>query len=269
MKEINTFINTLSLVGLSIVSREDQDFSQWDGTHIIVKDNNDDHIALSITGSYASYVGKKVGVVNLFRKDYDSLQDALDALLRLLIKSMDTGKWAYEKSPYIEPQSENEYTPRTVTIPERDFTFKGKEIHMEEFEMCETCITWNDWEKYIEANPDKDIPNDDAGFGRGSRPVVNISWNDIQEYIQWLNEVTGEKWDLPTEEEWEYACRAGTTTDYYTGDSISITQANFYTDDVSIGMTTPVGMYPPNGYGLYDMHGNCWEFTSSIYGDED
>jgi formylglycine-generating enzyme required for sulfatase activity len=269
MKAINTFINTLSLVGLSVVSREDQKLSHWDGTHVVVKDDNGDHIALSITNSYVGYAGKEVGVGNFLTKNYDSLQDALDALLELLIKAMDAGEWAYEKSPYIEPREEDQYTPKTVKIPEGTFEFKGKQTKIEEFEMCETCITWDDWEKYIEANPDADIPNDDAGFGRGSRPVVNVSWNDIQEYIKWLNKVTGEEWDLPTEEEWEYACRAGTTTDYYTGDSINITQANFYTDDVSIGKTTPVGMYPPNGYGLYDLHGNCWEFTSSVYGDDD
>jgi formylglycine-generating enzyme required for sulfatase activity len=158
---------------------------------------------------------------------------------------------------------------KTVAIPEGTFEFKGKQTKVEAFEMCETCVTWDDWEKYIAANPDKDIPNDDAGFGRGKHPVINISWLDIQDYIKWLNKETGEEYALPTEQQWEYACRAGTTTDYYTGDSIDITQANFFTDDVSIGQTTPVGSYPPNPFGLYDMHGNVWEFTSTIYGEND
>ena len=158
-----------------------------------------------------------------------------------------------------------DYSLKTITIPKGEFKFDGKTTKVEEFEMCETCVTWDDWEKYIEANPGKDIPNDDAGYGRGKKPVVNISWLDIQDYIKWLNEVTGEVYDLPTEKEWEYACRGGTTGDYYTGDTVDITQANFYTDDISVGQTTDVKSYPPNQYGLYDCMGSTYEWIKDEY----
>jgi formylglycine-generating enzyme required for sulfatase activity len=159
----------------------------------------------------------------------------------------------------------NNFSLKTITIPEGISKHNDKEEKVEEFQMCETCVTWDDWDKYIEANPDKDIPNDDAGFGKGQKPVINISWLDIQDYIKWLNEVTGEEYDLPTEIQWEYACRGGTTTDYYTGDTVDITQANFFTEDFSVGQTTDVKSYVPNPFGLYDMIGNVYNWVKDEY----
>ena len=151
-----------------------------------------------------------------------------------------------------------DYNLNMVSIP----SGKLNDVKIEEFEMCETCVTWDDWEVYCK-DVGLDLP-DDAGFGRGNRPVVNVSWDDIQLYIKWLNEKTGEEYDLPTTEEWEYACRAGTTTDFYTGDTINLSQANYYeSDDNCVNKTMPVKSYPPNQWGLYEMMGNVWEWVSS------
>lgn len=103
----------------------------------------------------------------------------------------------------------------------------------------------------------------DEGWGGGARPVINVSWSDAQEYVRWLSDVTGQTYRLLSEAEWEYAARAGTTTDYYTGSSISSSQANF--NRPPLARTQPVGAYPPNPFGLHDMPGNVWEWVQDCY----
>jgi len=160
----------------------------------------------------------------------------------------------------------NNYSITTVKIPKGKFEFQDKEMEVEEFEMTPFCITFNDWQKYVDDNPKLTMP-DDSGFGKGNRPIINISWLDVQDYIQWLNKVTGEEYALPNEMQWEYACRGGTTTLYHTGDTINACQANYYNNKLPSKGTLPVGSYPPNQYGLYDMHGNVFEMCSNKYDD--
>jgi formylglycine-generating enzyme required for sulfatase activity len=108
----------------------------------------------------------------------------------------------------------------------------------------------------------------DEGWGRGNRPVVNVSWHDAQAYCAWLSEQTGRAYRLPSEAEWEYACRAGTTMPFHFGSRITTDQANFdgnstYNDSPKgefRAKIMPVGSFPPNAFGLYDMHGNVWEW---------
>ena len=104
-------------------------------------------------------------------------------------------------------------------------------------------------------------PND-RGWGRGKRPVINVSWEDAKAYVSWLGIKTGKRYRLLTEAEWEYAARANTTTKYHFGNSISSVQANY---GVNHGRTVPVGEYPANGFGLHDMHGNVWEWVEDCY----
>ena len=102
-------------------------------------------------------------------------------------------------------------------------------------------------------------------MGPRSRPVVNVSWKDAKAYVSWLSQHTGKPYRLPSEAEWEYAARAGTTTRYAFGDAITPKDANY--SDSKLGKTTEVGAYPPNAWGLYDMHGNVWEWVEDVYHD--
>jgi len=115
-----------------------------------------------------------------------------------------------------------------------------------------------------------------VGFKQGdNHPVACVSWNDAIAYTKWLKKETGKPYGLPTEAQWEYAARAGTKTIYSTGNRISAKQANFdarYTFNGSskgsfLGKTTLVGSYSSNPFGLYDMHGNVWEWTCSAYNE--
>ena len=94
-------------------------------------------------------------------------------------------------------------------------------------------------------------------------PLTNVSWEDCQEFIKKLNAKTNGGYRLPTEAEWEYGCRAGTTTAYSFGDKITPKDANY--DDSKIGKPVEVGSYRPNAFGLYDMHGNVWEWCEDWY----
>jgi sulfatase modifying factor 1 len=109
---------------------------------------------------------------------------------------------------------------------------------------------------------------DKPGFEQTDRhPVTCVSWNDTQALIKWLNTKEDRQYRLPTEAEWEYACRTGTETRYYAGNSeADLDRAGWYYNN-SGGRTHPVRQREPNRFGLYDMHGNVWEWCSDWYGD--
>lgn len=151
-------------------------------------------------------------------------------------------------------------------------------------------LTWEEWEacvakrgcednadKAYGANPDPDWTGD-AGYGRGTRPVINVSWDHADAYVKWLSEETGETYRLLSEAEWEYAARAGSTGRFSWGDAEPICEvgkpntANF-DGPHSVGLlagcngyqTEPVGFSAPNAFGLYDMHGNVAEWTVNCF----
>lgn len=116
---------------------------------------------------------------------------------------------------------------------------------------------------------------EDQGWGRGRRPVINVSWEEARDYCAWLTEQTGRNYRLPSEAEWEYACRAGTAAPFHFGARITTEKANFNGNHTYNGsaegsyrkMTLPVGSFPPNAFGLYDMHGNVWEWCEDAWHD--
>jgi len=124
------------------------------------------------------------------------------------------------------------------------------------FYMGKYAVTQEQWEAVMGNNPSRD---------KGPKlPVTEVSWEDCQEFIKKLNEKTNGGYRLPTEVEWEYACRAGTTTAYSFGANITPKDANYF--DSKIGNLVAVGNYQPNAFGLYDMHGNVWEWCEDWSG---
>jgi uncharacterized protein (TIGR02996 family) len=121
------------------------------------------------------------------------------------------------------------------------------------------AVTQTTWRAVMGNNP--------SHHKSDSLPVEQVSWDDCQEFLRRLCEKERCKYRLPTESEWEYGCRAGTTTRFYFGDKIPFDQANYYMEDKWRGETTPVGLFSPNAFGLYDMHGNVWEWCADWYGD--
>lgn len=143
-----------------------------------------------------------------------------------------------------------------------------------DFWMALTEVTQRQWQIIMgaeEIHPEKPSPfrNTNPQY-----PVVSISYFDIQNFLEKLNTLTpGRNFRLPTEAEWEYACRAGTITPFSTGSQLSDAQANFNAEipsaysipGNSIGHPVPVASYLPNEWGLYDMHGNVWEWVADWY----
>jgi formylglycine-generating enzyme required for sulfatase activity len=106
---------------------------------------------------------------------------------------------------------------------------------------------------------ERDLERDPSYFKGDNRPVENVSWLDAVEFCARVSQKTGRNYRLPSEAEWEYACRAQTTTAYCFGETLTNELANF---NNAIRQTTDVGKYPPNPFGLYDMHGNVWEWCA-------
>ena len=104
----------------------------------------------------------------------------------------------------------------------------------------------------------------DSGWGRGRRPVIDVTWDDAQTYVAWLSKITGKPYRLLTEAEYEYAARAGTETAYPWGDEIgdgTMANCDGCGSQWDNKQTAPVGSFAANGFGLYDMVGNVWEWT--------
>ena len=140
------------------------------------------------------------------------------------------------------------------------------------FAMAVYEVSFAEYDRYVQVTGVR-RPGDE-GWGRGYRPVINVDWEEARAYARWLSEQTGRSYRLPTEAEWEYAARAGTTTEYSWGNRASHEQANYGTDECCSGLvqgsdrweyTAPVGSFPANGFGLYDMHGNVFEWTQDCW----
>ncbi len=165
-----------------------------------------------------------------------------------------TGSFSMGSPPTEAGRDSDEGPVRTVTI--------SKRIAMGRYE-----VTFADYDRFV-LDTYADIP-DDEGWGRGMRPVVNVSQEDAQAYAKWLSAQTGKRYRLPTEAEWEYAARAGTTTRYSWGDDIGRNRANCAGCGSEWGnkKTAPVGSFAANAFGLHDMHGNVLEWVADCHGD--
>lgn len=147
-------------------------------------------------------------------------------------------------------------------------------VNIKAFYMQETELTWNQYQPCVDAGAC--ASDDDEGYGKGNHPVINVSWNDVQDYIKWLNKKTGQQFRLPSEAEWEYAARATTTSKYSWGDNITCDNAHYDGGKGSACHFAPSGddsgsvevkKFLPNAWGLYDMHGNIWEWVQDCWNE--
>jgi formylglycine-generating enzyme required for sulfatase activity len=158
--------------------------------------------------------------------------------------------------------------------PQRKVTFA------QAFAVGKYEVTFAQWDACVAEAGCTHKPSDN-NWGRGKRPIINVSWNDTQQFVSWLAKKTGKPYRLMTEAEWEYAVRGTTkTTDrqspFSTGPTINYSQANYdanfvYGVGAKIGIyrqkTLDVGSFKPNAFGLHDMHGNVWEWVEDCYKD--
>lgn len=139
-------------------------------------------------------------------------------------------------------------------------------VSIEKFNLSTTEVTFSQWDACYKAGACSNNPGD-QGWGRNTRPVINVSWNDAQQYIKWLSHKTGRHYLLPSEAEWEYAARAGSQKNFSWGDKVGKNKANCKVcgskwDDKQ---TAPVKSFKANKFGLYDMHGNVLELTQDCF----
>lgn len=143
------------------------------------------------------------------------------------------------------------------------------QVHVSAFSLGQYDVTFAEWDACLADGGCTKLPSD-QGWGRGSRPVIWVSWSDTQQYTRWLSKKTGHDYRLPSEAEWEHAARAGTETAYYWGKEIGEGNANCYGcgsewDEIQ---TAPVGSFPPNPWGLYDMGGNVEQWVGDCWHDD-
>lgn len=131
-------------------------------------------------------------------------------------------------------------------------------------------ITYEEFDRFTDATGLPRVPaiEDDPAWGRGRQPVTRVSYFDAVAYTQWLSEQTGYTYQLPSEAQWDYAARAGTSTRYWWGDELRLDMANCYNcsgTGAPSSHTTPAGSFPANPWGLHDTVGNVWEWTASLW----
>ena len=158
------------------------------------------------------------------------------------------GGLLYAESPLVETQHDGSESSRHL-------------VEVKPFAISKFTVTFAEWDACTAVGGCPRVY--DWGWGRGNRPVIRVSWNEANQYAEWLGAITGESYRLLTEVEWEYAARAGTTTAYFWGNEIGQGNANC----IGCGsewdgkQVAPVGSFKPNAFGLFDMHGNVWQWT--------
>jgi formylglycine-generating enzyme required for sulfatase activity len=158
-----------------------------------------------------------------------------------------------------------------ATEKDRDPTHEGPQHEVtitKPFAVSKFLVTFADWDACVSLRGCPQV--NDNGFGRGTRPVINVSWHDAQQYAAWFSMMTDRPYRLLTEAEWEYAARAGTTTAYFWGDEIGKGNANCGNcgSEWDNRQTSPVDSFKPNAFGLHDMAGNVWQWVQDCWHDD-
>jgi eukaryotic-like serine/threonine-protein kinase len=162
-----------------------------------------------------------------------------------------------------------------VAIPGGEFVMGDDRHHPDERPVHRVTVPSFFMSKYaITQAQYRSLMGADAGFGLGADyPIERVSWDEAIKFCTQLSQQTGDRYTLPSEAQWEYACRAGTQTAFHFGETITTEVVNYNGDFPYAGAptgenrerATPVGSFPPNQFGLYDMHGNVWEWCLDEY----
>lgn len=199
-----------------------------------------------------------------------------------------------EFESFQEPLAIGGLGPKMIVVPAGKFimgtsetqrsVFKSEHpahpVHIKKpFAIGQFELTFQEYDEFVKSTgyqKPSDLGWGSKYWGRGKTPVFNVSWHDAKRYLAWLSQQTGAHYRLPTEAEWEYAARAGTTSTYTTGECITADQANFH-DKEQYANCEPTGQYrgkaietgtfKPNAWGLYDVHGNILEWTEDCWHD--
>lgn len=167
--------------------------------------------------------------------------------------------------------------PELTLIPAGNFQMGSNELYefekpvhpvtIRSFYLGTREVTFEEWDACVDQGGCDHRPND-RGLGRGKRPVTDIHWNDANAYLAWLSLKTGRRYRLPTESEWEYAARAGSTTSYPWGQTVEKQRANCLgCNDQPHRQAIPGGQFPANGFGLQDMAGNAAEWVADCWSE--
>ncbi len=194
-------------------------------------------------------------------------------------------KWFLPGAGRTECFKDAEIAPEMVVVPAGEFWMGSKDGEgngderprhkvtiAQPFAVGRFAVTFDEWDAAraaggVSHNPSAQVRR------RGRRPVIDVDWDDAQAYVKWLSSKTGQPYRLLSEAEWEYCCRAGTETQFWWGDGISTAQANYdgnYTskkgaEDEYSQKTLPVNSFRPNPWGLYQVHGNVWEWCQDCW----
>jgi len=206
------------------------------------------------------------------------------------------GKGRDDREVWIAPGSgesfrDADFAPEMVVVPAGSFMMGSPESEEgrdddegpqhavtipQPFAVGKYPVTFAEWDAYVALASSSGLfgiggnklhKPDDKGWGRGNRPVINVSWDDAQAYVKWLSEKTGKTYRLLSEAEWEYVARAGTQTRYFFGNDESTLGAHGWYEANSFDRTQPVGEKNPNAWGLHDVFGNVWERVEDCWNE--
>ncbi|MEA2029820.1 MAG: formylglycine-generating enzyme family protein, partial [Campylobacterota bacterium] len=215
-----------------------------------------------------SSLGVRVGLVDLLylypHNSSIKLQPQEQRLAKLLMDIL-----SENGDIYTPLKQELQSTLQATHPPQNHFQMGSDDGHGDEkplhtvtfdysFEIAKYPVSFEEYDLFCE-DTNREKPSD-KGWGRGKRPVIKVSWDDAQAYCEWISKQSGKSYRLPTEAEWEYCARAGTNSKWSFGDDEKELEKYAWYDKNSQNKTHPVGQKEPNPWGIYDMHGNVWEW---------
>ena len=235
--------------------RDDEAFARAQGRGTVAA--YEEYLASWPTGRHATEARRRRDELSQTRRVGEKFRDCRECPAMVVVPA---GSFRMGSPPHEKARRYNEGPLHQVTIA-KPFAVGAYEV------------TFSQWDACARAGGCNRYSPSGNGWGRGSRPVINVNWEDAQAYVQWLSRRTGKPYRLLSEAEWEYAARAGTRTPFHFGVTIGTHQANY--DGTRIygygrkgrfrGKTLSAGLFAPNRFGLHDVHGNVWEWVQDCY----